>query len=87
MAIISEYYGDRPLLPEVWLQKIIALYGKDIPIVLFAPYGMRLNQSLNSKRWQKFTNGEYPKISSIITLPKDIYSDVLFHRDIDIQHP
>jgi hypothetical protein len=81
-AIISEYYGGRPLLPEVWLQKIIALYGKDIPIVLFAPYGMRLNQSLSSKRWQKFTNGEYPKISSIIALPKDIYSDVLFHSEI-----
>jgi hypothetical protein len=81
-AIISEHYGGRPLLPEVWLQKIIALFGKDIPIVLFAPYGMRLNQSLSSKRWQKFTNGEYPKISSIIALPKDIYSDVLFHGEI-----
>ena len=81
-AIITELHGRRPLLPEVWLQKIIALFGKDIPIVLFAPYGMRLNQSLSSKRWQKFTNGEYPKISSIIALPKDIYSNVLFHSEI-----
>lgn len=81
-TIISEHYGRRPLLPEVWLQKIISLFGKDVPIILFAPYGMRLNQSLASKRWQKFTNGEYPKISSIIALPKDIYRDVLFHSEI-----
>lgn len=81
-VIISEHYGRRPLLPEVWLQRIIALFGKDIPIILFTPYGMRLNQSLSSKRWQKFTNGDYPKISSIIALPKDIYSDVMFHSEI-----
>jgi len=27
---------------EVWLDKIIELFGKDIPIVLFAPYNFRL---------------------------------------------
>ena len=81
-AIISEQYGGRPLLPEVWLQKTISLFGKDIPIILFAPYGLRLNQSLCSKRWQKFINGDYPRISSIIALPKDVYRDVLFHSEI-----
>ncbi|MGB2096700.1 MAG: SAM-dependent methyltransferase [Candidatus Puniceispirillales bacterium] len=81
-AIISEQYGGRPLLPEVWLQKTISLLGKDIPIILFAPYGLRLNQFLCSKRWQKFINGDYPRISSIIALPKDVYRDVLFHSEI-----
>lgn len=81
-AIISEQYGGRPLLPEVWLQKTISLFGKDIPIILFAPYGLRLNQSLCSKRWLKFINGDYPRISSIIALPKDVYRDVLFHSEI-----
>ncbi len=81
-AIIAAQYGGRPLLPEVWLQKTISLFGKDIPIILFAPYGLRLNQSLYSKRWQKFINGDYPRISSIIALPKDVYRDVLFHSEI-----
>jgi hypothetical protein len=47
-AIIAAQYGGRPLLPEVWLQKTISLFGKDIPIILFAPYGLRLKQSLYS---------------------------------------
>lgn len=74
--------GARPLLPEVWLEKIISLWGCDVPICLFAPYGLRLNQTITSKRWRKFTTGCYPEISSIVSLPKDIYSDVLFHSEV-----
>ena len=74
--------GARPLLPEVWLRKIIELWGRDVPICLFAPYGLRLNQTLSSKRWQKFLNGTYPAISSIVALPKDIYEGVLFHSEV-----
>ncbi|MEM7071321.1 MAG: SAM-dependent methyltransferase, partial [Pseudomonadota bacterium] len=81
-ALASEISGARPLLPEVWLQKIIHLWGIDIPICLFAPYGLRLNQTLVSKRWRKFVEGVYPPISSIIALPKDIYKNVLFHSEI-----
>ena len=80
--LAAELAGRRPLLPEVWLQKIIQLWGKDVPICLFAPYGLRLNQSLNSRRWQAFVTGEYPKISSIVSLPKDIYDGVLFHSEV-----
>ena len=79
---IARRYGRRPLLPEVWLQKSIELWGRDIPIVLFAPYGLRLNQSLGSKRWQRFILGIYPEIQSIIALPKDIYKEVLFHSEV-----
>ena len=79
---IRENYSGRPLLPEVWLSKTIELFGKAVPIVLFAPYGLRLNQTLTSKRWLKFTRGEYPEISSIISLPKDCFEDVLFHSEI-----
>lgn len=74
--------GARPLLPEVWLAKIIELWGDEVPICLFAPYGMSLNQTLSSKRWKKFCNGTYPEISSIVSLPKDIYTDVLFHSEV-----
>ncbi|AGL90046.1 N-6 DNA methylase [Candidatus Phytoplasma australiense] len=81
-SYVKEKYGGRPLLPELWLSKIIELFGKDIPIVLFTPYGFRLNQSLNSKRLQKFLNQEYPEISSIISLPKDVFENVVFHSEI-----
>lgn len=79
---IKQNYGGRPLLPEIWLQKAIELFGRDIPIVLFTPYGLRLNQQQNSKRWLKFLNGEYPEITSIISLPKDIFTGILFHSEI-----
>jgi type I restriction enzyme M protein len=78
----SQIAGARPLLPEVWLRKIIELWGKDTPICLFTPYGMRLNQTVHSRRWKRFVSGEYPSISSIISLPKDIYDGILFHSEI-----
>ena len=81
-AFIKQNYPGRPLLPEVWLMKIVELFGKDIPIVLFAPYGLRLNQTVSSKRWNRFTSGLYPEISSIISLPKDCFKDILFHSEV-----
>ncbi len=80
--LAGKILGARPLLPEVWLQHIIHLWGTDVPICLFAPYGLRLNQTVNSKRWKRFVDGTYPPISSIIALPKDIYDDVLFHSEV-----
>lgn len=79
---IKENYGGRPLLPEVWFQKAIELFGRDVPIVMFTPYGFRLNQTENSSRWKRFINEEYPEIRSIVSLPKDVYDDVLFHSEI-----
>ncbi|CAG8498385.1 2352_t:CDS:2, partial [Cetraspora pellucida] len=49
-SYIKKNYSGRPLLPEVWLKKTIELFGKSIPIVMFTPYGFRLNQSRESKR-------------------------------------
>ncbi|MEM7072888.1 MAG: SAM-dependent methyltransferase [Pseudomonadota bacterium] len=80
--LIADRFGRRPLLPEVWLRHCVELWGKEVPLVLFAPYGLRLNQSLTSARWQRFVNRDYPEIASIIALPKDIYEDVLFHSEI-----
>ena len=79
---IQKKYGKRPLLPEVWLSKAIELFGKNIPIVLFTPYGFRLNQTFASKRWQKFIKGQYPAITSIISLPKNLFNNVTFHSEI-----
>ena len=74
-------YGQK-LGSEVWLDKIIELFGKQIPLVLFAPMGFRLNGKKQGKRWTKFTNNKYPPISSIISLPRDIFAEVEFHSEI-----
>lgn len=79
---IKEHYGGRPLLPEVWFSKTLELSGSKVPIVMFTPYGFRLNQTENSKRWLKFINKEYPPITSIISLPKDVFENILFHSEI-----
>ena len=79
---IFKKYGRRPLLPEIWLIKAIELFGKNVPIVMFTPYGFRLNQMTNSKRWQKFINGDYPPITTIISLPKNIFEGILFHSEV-----
>jgi type I restriction enzyme M protein len=49
---------------------------------MFTPYGFRLNQSQTSKRWQKFIDKEYPEITSIISLPKDVFEGILFHSEV-----
>ncbi|WNE40796.1 MAG: hypothetical protein mread185_000253 [Mycoplasmataceae bacterium] len=72
--LIESGWSKRPFLPEVFLAKTIELFGKDIPIILFTPYGMRFNLTLESRRFLKFDNGDYPEIKSIITLPKNIYN-------------
>ena len=79
---IAQNYGGRPLLPEVWLQKALALFGTEVPVVMFTPYGFRLNQTAQSKRWQKFVNKEYPEITSIVSLPKNVFEDILFHSEV-----
>lgn len=79
---IKEHYGGRPLLPEVWFAKAVELFGSEVPIVMFTPYGFRLNQTENSKRWMKFVNEEYPPITSIVSLPKDIFEGILFHSEV-----
>lgn len=81
-AFIKEKYGSRPLLPEIWLMKTLELFEKDVPIVMFTPYGFRLNQSFKSKRWQNFINHVYPEIKAIISLPKDLFDGILFHSEI-----
>lgn len=79
---IRKHYGGRPLLPEVWLQKAIELFGTAVPIAMFTPYGFRLNQTDTSTRWRRFIEGEYPEITSIVSLPKDVFEGILFHSEV-----
>lgn len=81
-AYIRKYYGGRPLLPEVWLQKALELFGTSVPIAMFTPYGFRLNQTATSTRWRRFIEGEYPEISGIVSLPKNVFEGILFHSEV-----
>lgn len=71
----------RKLCVEVFMDKILELVDNNIPIIVITPMGFRLNQKINSKRWRKIRD-KYPEISSIITLPLDIFDNTLFHSEI-----
>src|SRR3546814_18552633 len=79
---IKANYGGRPLLPEVWFQKALELFGTSVPIAMFIPYGFRLTQTDNSSRWKKFIEGEYPEITSIVSIQKGVFAGVLFPSDV-----
>ena len=69
----------RRLGSETFLEHIVKLGGKRI--VLFVPMGFRLNQRKTSKRW-KWLRDKMPEITSIISLPLDIFENVAFHNEI-----
>lgn len=72
-------HPSRKLYPEVFLRHIVELFG-NVPIVMIAPPTLRLNQRKASKRWRFMRDNV--KITSILTLPIDIYEDVLFHSEV-----
>lgn len=67
------------LLPELYLFHILEVFGNEVPIVLFAPMGMLLNQRLRSSRWKRLRDNA-PEITSIVSLPLDVFPDVEFHN-------
>ena len=82
----------KSLLPELFLDKTWELYGEDVPCICITPHGTRLNQRVyekdsrrisrrRGKRYRKVRDG-WPKISSIISLPLDIFPCVEFHVEI-----
>ena len=54
---------------------------KNIPVIMFTPMGFRLNQMKISPRWRQLRD-EFPPITTIISLPLDIYDEVNFHSEI-----
>jgi type I restriction enzyme M protein len=70
----------RKLYPEIFLRHIVRLFGNNVPIVLFAPMGFRLNQTMRSSRWNWLKDNL--EISSIISLPTDCFDGVKFHSEI-----
>tara|TARA_R110002126_G_scaffold18542_2_gene70842 strand:- start:776 stop:1315 length:540 start_codon:yes stop_codon:yes gene_type:complete len=71
----------RKLAVEVFMDKVLELVNNNIPIIMIAPMGFRLNQKKNSKRWIKIKNS-YPEITTIISLPLDTFDKTLYHSEI-----
>lgn len=70
----------KALLPEVFTDKIFELYP-GVSLISIQPMGFRLNQRIESKRWRKYWKSSN-KISSIISLPLNIFKNVEFHVEI-----
>tara|TARA_Y100001963_G_C6733752_1_gene425246 strand:+ start:525 stop:1073 length:549 start_codon:yes stop_codon:yes gene_type:complete len=71
----------KKLAVEVFMDKVLELVGKDVPIVLITPMGFRLNQRKKSARWKKLRDN-YPPITSILSLPLDCFDKTLFHCEV-----
>ncbi|MDO7598036.1 MAG: SAM-dependent methyltransferase [Pseudomonadota bacterium] len=69
----------RKLFPEEFLRHIIMVVPPQIPIVFITPPGFRLNVRGTSARlaFLKTLN-----ITSVITLPLDVFEGVLFHTEV-----
>lgn len=73
--------SGRRLSVEVFMEKVLELVGKNVPIILITPMGYRLNQRYKSKRWKNMKDN-YPDITSIISLPLDCFENTLFHCEV-----
>jgi len=73
----------RKLSVEVFMDHVLDCLPEinTIPIIMICPMGFRLNQRIRSKRWRKVRDN-YPPITSIISLPLDIFEDTQFHCEI-----
>ena len=72
----------KKLLIETFLDKVLELCNFSIGIIMITPMGFRLNNNFNSKRRVNFKKNKYPEITSIISLPMDIFYNTLFHCEV-----
>jgi hypothetical protein len=66
---------------SVFVERILEVVSPRTPIVLIAHWSFRMDQDKKSSRW-RWLRDECPPISSIITLPHDIWSDAKVHSEI-----
>lgn len=71
----------RVLLPERFLARIVEVVPSGTPIALFAPMGLRLNCVKGAKRY-RWLRDECPPITSIVSVPRDIFPGCEFHSEI-----
>ena len=70
----------KKMYPEIFIRKIVELWGEKKKIVMVVPMGFRLNATLRSERWNWLKNSKL-KITSIISLPINIFG-TKFHTEI-----
>lgn len=76
------FNGNRRMLwPEKFLRQILKLFGPSVPILMFVPVGFRFNQRRNSGR-RKFLRDECPPITSICSLPLDVFPEAQVFSEI-----
>ena len=75
-------YRRRPLLPEVFLRYTLGLFGLEVPIVMFTSNGFRLGLTSRSTRFARACRGEFPDISTIVSLLTDTFENVCFTSEI-----
>lgn len=71
----------KQLYPEVFLRHTFKLFDEKVPVVMFAPMGLRLNQRKHSTRWRWLRDAK-ARITSIIDLPLDVFPGVECHAEI-----
>jgi len=67
-------------LPELAFDKIIELFGKNVPIIFWGTPRFRLCSKSTSKRYQKFISGFYPPIEGIITVADEVNNSPPFFQ-------
>lgn len=72
--------GNR-LYPEVFLSQVFTLFRPTMPVAMFMPMGFRLNQRLRSRRW-RWLRDCGARITSVVSLPLDVFLGVEFHSEI-----
>ena len=65
----------------MFFDKCLEVWGKELKMVMIAPMGFRLNQRMKSTRWKKLRDCGVD-ITSILSLPLDIFPGVQFHSEV-----
>lgn len=74
--------GDRRMMwPERFLRQTIKLFGPSVPTLIIVPVGFRFNMRYKSRR-RHFLKNECPQISSIVSLPLDVFKDVQVFSEV-----
>lgn len=77
-------HGRNNLLPSLFAMKVFSIYGKDMPLILFTPMGMRLNQRCytpgQGSRYKDIRDN-MGSITSIISLPLDLFHNPNFNTE------
>ena len=73
--------GSNRHLPLLFLKRIVQVVPVKTPIALFAPLTMRIDQGSRAARW-RWLRDCCPPITSIISLPYDVFPGVKVHSEI-----